>query len=162
MASTWTRLRSFSLNTLFTAISRPILFFRPYRMRQSKRFRLAGCRFVYITQGTMRVVTTKIPRRFYRERTRGKKELKAHRTMKEHLEKKKLREKAKEEEAIRLLEKNEPLQWRRGVYVCVCVQLVCVSVYVTWTVFSLFFPIKYWSQYGARLMSQICTNITIH
>ena len=106
MASTWTRSRSL-FNTLFTAVSRPLLFSRPYRIRQSKRFKLEGCRFVYITQGTLRVVTSKIPRRFYRERTRGKKELKAHRIMKENLEKKRLREKAKREEALRLLKEKD-------------------------------------------------------
>ena len=61
---------------------------------------------MYVTQKTIRVVTSKIPRRFYRERTRGKKELKAHRIMKENLEKKRLREKAKEEESLRLMEEK--------------------------------------------------------
>ena len=65
-----------------------------------------GCRFVYVTQRTIRVVTSKIPRRFYRERTRGKKELKAHRIMKENLEKKRLREMAKKEEALQQLEES--------------------------------------------------------
>ena len=39
------------------------------------------------------MVTSKIPRRFYRERERGKKELKAHRMMKQFIEAKKLRKK---------------------------------------------------------------------
>lgn len=56
-----------------------------FRMRVSKRFKLAGCRFVPTTYNTWRVVTSKIPRRFYRERERGPKELKAHRMMKEQL-----------------------------------------------------------------------------
>lgn len=66
-----------------------------YRMRTSKRFKLPGCRFVPITQNTWRVVTSKIPRRFYRERERGKKELKAHRIMKAQLEAKAQREREK-------------------------------------------------------------------
>jgi hypothetical protein len=66
-------------------------------MRVSKRFKLPGCRFVPTTANTWRVVTSKIPRRFYRERERGKKELKAHRIMKAHLEAKEQREREKED-----------------------------------------------------------------
>ena len=61
-------------------------------MKTSKRFKLPGCRFVPTTKDTLRVVTSRIPRRFYRERERGKKELKAHRIMKQFLEAKRLRE----------------------------------------------------------------------
>ncbi len=66
-------------------------------MKTSPRFKLEGCRFVPISNGVWRVVTSRIPRRFYRERERGKKELKAHRTMKQFIEAKELREKEKEE-----------------------------------------------------------------
>lgn len=60
-------------------------------MRTSPRFKLEGCRFVPISNGVWRVVTSKIPRRFHRERERGKKELKAHRMMKQFIEAKRQR-----------------------------------------------------------------------
>lgn len=74
-----------------TSLLTPVRWYR-YRMRTSKQFKLPGCRFVPTTKNTWRVVTSKIPRRFFRERERGKKELKAHRIMKEQLEAKALKD----------------------------------------------------------------------
>ena len=86
-------------------------------MRVSQRFKLQGCRFVPTTRNTWRVVTSQIPRKFYRERERGKKELKAHRIMKAQLEAKAQRERDKvererEEEIQKELENEMRLKYQ--------------------------------------------------